>query len=269
MATAFSFTTSTDVAGVIASARSLGAHLAAKLESFSSDERTLTDELCDMLCIWLHQCPPVGPGFSLQLGKTTVKQEKKNGADLRLVVYAPEGQKECLFQAKVLDPVTGKLRCATASGFASLRTQLIKARNDCGDLAFLLVYVPSKYLDGNFYGFPSWEQGFCSSFMPGQASMFGATVIPVNALLDNANAWIDPLNKVPHVGGIFSNGIPFSDVLLELLVCLRGEWLDKEPARSIDDIASGSSRTLSVAIEPVASWGEIREAAREALGRDG
>ncbi len=31
---------------------SIGSHIAAKLQAFGSDERTLTDELCDMLLIW-------------------------------------------------------------------------------------------------------------------------------------------------------------------------------------------------------------------------
>ena len=265
MSTAFGFTTLTDAAGVTASSRSLGAHLAAKLESFSSDERTLTDELCDMLCIWLQHSLPTGPAFVLHLKKTTAKQEKKNGADLRLVIHSPAGLKDCLFQAKVLDPTTGKLRCATPAGYVSLRNQLIKARNTCGDLAFLLVYVPSQHLDGAQHGYSSWEQGFCSNATPGKSSMYGATVIPVNALLDNADAWIDPINKVPHVAGTFANGIPFSEALLELLVCLRGQWSDMEQDQPRPDAPSVNFLTLDLTIRPEASWESIRESAAAAL----
>ena len=31
---------------------SVAAHVASKLQEFGTDERTLTDELCDMFCIW-------------------------------------------------------------------------------------------------------------------------------------------------------------------------------------------------------------------------
>lgn len=268
MSTAFGFTTLTDAVGVTVCCRSLGAHLAAKLESFSSDERTLTDELCDMLCIWLKHSPPAGPPFVIHLKKTTAKQETKNGADLRLVIKSPEGLKDCLFQAKVLDPTTGKLRCATPGGYASLRKQLIKARNTCGDLAFLLVYVPSQHLDGAQHGYFSWEQGFCASSTPGQSSMYGATAIPVNSLLDNANAWIDPVNKVPHLTGVFPNGSAFSDVLLELLVCFRGQWRkmgQDEPRR---DARPHNFLTLDIKITPETSWESIRESAAQALRRE-
>ena len=45
MSTAFYFSTLADAALTTAAGRSVGAHLAAKLECFGSDERTLTDEL--------------------------------------------------------------------------------------------------------------------------------------------------------------------------------------------------------------------------------
>src|SRR5687768_16430933 len=70
---------------------SIGVHLAAKLAAFASDERTLTDELCDMLCIWAA-APHAGvqtsygllPGnlFDLSLAKTTTGEEVRTGADL-------------------------------------------------------------------------------------------------------------------------------------------------------------------------------------------
>lgn len=268
MSTAFAFKTSVDSTGVTIAGRSLGAHLAAKLESFSSDERTLTDELCDMLCIWLQQGPTTGPTFMLDISKTTVKQEKKNGADLRVLIQSPDGSKDCLFQAKVLDPLTGKLRCATSSGYVSLRKQLVKARGICGDLAFLLVYVPSQHLNGASHGFGSWEQGFCVSSTPGISSMYGATAIPVNSLIDPYGAWIDPVLKVPHMGGNFSNGVAFSQLLLELLVCFRGSWGGQEVQRGLDDNSSRHFLTLYLGIKPEAPWDSIRKDAYEVLRRD-
>ena len=251
MPTAFSFSVLADASLATSAGRSVGAHLAAKLECFGSDERTLTDELCDMLCIWLNYGTVVGAPFVLWLAKTTAKQESKNGADLRLVINSPLGVKDCLLQAKVLDPSTGLLR----GSYAKLRNQLIKARNHCGSLAFLLVYVPSQYLDGNKHGFGSWEQGFCKNSSPGLSSAFGATLIPVDKLLDSTNAWIDATNKVPHLNGNFSNGIPLSQLLLELLVCLRGRWNNEQFANQAHPLErSENFLTLFASITPEAPW---------------
>lgn len=269
MSTAFGFSALVDAAGVTASGRSIGAHIAAKLESFSSDERTLTDELCDMLCIWLDSCAPSAPVFTLNIKKTTVKQEQKNGADLRLIVRSAQGVKDCLLQAKVLDPSTGKLRCATPAGYASLKKQLKKARGASGSLAFLLVYVPSQFLDGKSHRFASWEQGFCAACGPQHSSAYGATIIPVDDLLDASGNWIDPVNKVPHAGGVFTNGVMFSKFLLELLVCLRGSWAPRENEyRALDLNPLRHAVTLDVAISSDAAMSEIRESALIAMSSD-
>jgi len=60
MSTAFSFKARTDLRAVEVVAKSVGAHLASKLQCFHSDERTLTDELCDMTCIWLRGSHQIG-----------------------------------------------------------------------------------------------------------------------------------------------------------------------------------------------------------------
>ena len=52
MAITRNFPVTTDISLLPEIANSLGAHLAAKLQGFASDERTLTDEFCDMICIW-------------------------------------------------------------------------------------------------------------------------------------------------------------------------------------------------------------------------
>lgn len=264
--TAFSFTVLTNTTHIAHAGRSLGAHLAAKLECFGTDERTLTDELCDMLCIWLNHTsthpPPTGSPIQLRLAKTTAKQEAINGADLRLVVHSKQGVKDCLLQAKVFDSSAGRLR----GDYEKLRTQLVKARSHCGSLAFLLVYVPAKHLDGAFHGFSSWEQGFCNAFLPGVSSSFGATAIPVDTLLDPAGDWIDKVDKVPHSSGHFHNGLSVAQLLLELLVCIRGRW---SPAVSAAHFASEGEDahflTLSAFVSSEVSWDTLQQEARAAL----
>jgi hypothetical protein len=265
MSTAFSFSTLADAALTTAACRSVGAHLAAKLECFGSDERTLTDELCDMLCIWLNRGRISGAPFVLKLAKWTAKQEAKNGADFALVVTSTLGEKYCLLQAKVFDSNKARLR----GSYAKLKSQLINARNNSGSLAFLLVYVPSKQLDGKQHGFGSWEQGFCSSSTPGASSAFGATAIPVDKLLDSTNAWIDRVKKVPHTNGIFLNGVPFAQLLLELLVCLRGEW-DARKFRSSEVLRDQNKPflTLAASIIPEAPWEILQREARASIDGD-
>jgi hypothetical protein len=53
------FRAQTELNAIPAIGDSLGTHLAAKLQAFGSDERTLTDELCDMLCVWAELLPTV------------------------------------------------------------------------------------------------------------------------------------------------------------------------------------------------------------------
>lgn len=267
MPTNFNFTATTDLYGIKVCGQSIGAHIAAKLESFGSDERTLTDELCDMLCIWLESHSKYPPAIRIKLGKTTPNEEAKNGADLRLVIQTREGTKDCLFQAKVLDPKTGKLRCATAAGFAKLEDQLSKARAACGDLAFLLVYVPSQYLDGSIHGHGTYEQYFCKKSKPGLTSAQGVTVIPANSLLASGGTWKNPADPVPHINGKFNNGIPFWQVFLELLVCRRGAWNHQMGELQL----TGDGRTpnflqLVVHADSETPWGQLRDLAGELLG---
>jgi len=188
MSTAFRFSRRIDIGDIPAPAKSAGAHLSAKLELFHTDERTLTDELCDMLCIWLGMQAEFSAStsplaFDLTLSKTTVGEEAQNGADLELIVSTPLGTKRCLMQAKVLDPSTKRLRCDSSPGWRKLRKQLVAARKDAGDLAFLLIYVPASVLDADHFGFTTYEQGLylkagdnvgASGNLP---AYFGATLI--------------------------------------------------------------------------------------------
>jgi hypothetical protein len=188
MSTAFTFSKRIELSDVPPTAQSVGAHLAAKLQSFGSDERTLTDELCDMMCIWLGiqaiGSPASGSGaFTITLSKTTTSEEVLTGADLELIVSSPLGTKRCLVQAKVLDSTTGKLRCDSKDGWKKLRSQHVAARAEVGDLAFLLIYVPGSLLNGAKYGHVTYEQGFIQAPGGSTEAYFGATLIGVNDLL--------------------------------------------------------------------------------------
>jgi hypothetical protein len=187
VSTTSSFTVSLDISDVHWSAKSVGAHLAAKLQLFQTDERTLTDELCDMLCIWLQiqsSQPQSGAvPVTLTLSKTTAKEEAKIGADLELIVSSPLGSQRCLIQAKVLDPSTLRMRCDSVDGWKKLRKQLVAAHKNVGDLAFLLIYVPSALLDGNSYGFGTYEQLSLSPPLGATPACYGATLVAVNDLL--------------------------------------------------------------------------------------
>lgn len=232
MSTASTFTRRLDLSDIPQPAKSVGAHLAAKLQLFQTDERTLTDELCDMLCIWLgmhaHRRPhAISPSksFTLTLSKTTTAEEVKNGADLELLVSSPLGVKRCLVQAKVLDPLSGKLRCDSVTGWKKLRSQLVAARKEAGDLAFLLIYVPGENLNGRSYGYGTYEQQ--GHFKPKGTTpaYYGATMIPVDALLGPSGRWRNSKLKVPQTSkGHFKGGIALWRVLLELLLCRRSSW---------------------------------------------
>jgi len=258
---------------VVQPAQSVGAHLAAKLQSFASDERTLTDELCDMLCIWLSATaatPSGHPTFWLELEKTTAPVEVITGADLELVVSSPLGFKRCLLQAKVLDPATGKLRCASKQGWEDLRVQLSKARASARDLAFLLVYVPGTLLNGKDYGYSTYEQEFLKTARGRLEAFMGATVIAVDDLLAPNDQWIDPVKKVRELTpGQFHAGIPFWRFLLELMLCLRSTW-QFDTRVSVPDNAQ-PFRSLSIGAKEVSreTWDEIQAMGTEWLRSHG
>ena len=253
-----------------------GAHLAAKLDCFSTDERTLTDELCDMLCIWLVIQVMTGRHatsslFDLSLAKTTTAEETEHGADLELIVASPLGRKRCLIQAKVLDPERQRLRCDSTEGWEKLRSQLVNCRDEAGDLAYLLVYIPGRLLDRQEFGFGTYEQGFLNSTPLSKAphnkeSYFGATIIPVSELIRPSGQWRSTKYKVKRdKNGSFKGGIPFWRFLLELLLCRQGQWdngnapfneVGLPPFRRFVMTASGIS---------VTEWREMQELADEWL----
>ena len=248
MATGRAFTARASVPLIIDAANSVGAHLAAKLAEFVSDERTLTDELCDMLCIWSQAFGASGamsipgsrvPGatFDLSLRKTTTSEEARTGADLKLTVTSPLGSKTALIQAKVFDSTKDSLRYDATKDWDRLRKQLANAQQEVDDLAFLLLYIPATLLDGAHHGFPTWEQGFVSSVGgPGTSSKYGATFIAANKLVNKRNAWKSK-KRLAHLGAAQFEpaGISFGRLILEMLACRRGTWTQSELSVDPDD----------------------------------
>ena len=88
----------------------LGSHLASKLQLFGTDERTLTDDLCEMffLYIWV-QAPSttinkythraLQKDLEITITKSTQQQEAEFGYDLAIRLTSPEGIKYALLQS--------------------------------------------------------------------------------------------------------------------------------------------------------------------------
>lgn len=231
-------------------ANSMGAHAAAKLGQFASDERTLTDDICDMFFIWAGQAGPTSiasaerqvlntlpeRAFEVTITKTSQREEATVGADFAIKVVTPNGAKRALIQAKVFDPQDQQLRCDSPAGWDKLWSQLVLMRQR-SPLSFLLIYVPAGELNGQDQGVATWEQGY--GVPPGSAtsSKFGITLIPVEDLLDYNNNWLNS-PPVMHVGdGHFRpSGLSIAKLLLEMLVCKRGSWI---PPTDFPDDGSG------------------------------
>lgn len=213
---------------------SLGAHLAAKLEQFGTDERTLTDELCDMFFIWClgrfsarRRTSQVSPAFELdaEVTKTSQQEEAVVGTDLAFHIAGPRGVKRALFQAKVFDPEDNRLRCDSTAGWDKLWAQLCLMQRQSPDLSFLLIYVPMRRLDGQTYGFATWEQGLRPAGSTQTPSRYGITLVPLDQLIDNQGDW-HHWPPVEHLGGgrFRPRGISLSRLVKDMLVCARGSW---------------------------------------------
>lgn len=278
MSTASTFTQRLNIADIPEPAKAIGAHLGAKLQMFQTDERTLTDELCDMLCIWLGMQAKRSPiiststiDFTLTLSKTTTAQEVKNGADLELIISSPLGKKRCLIQAKVLDPSSRKLRCDSVAGWRKLRTQLVASRKEVGDLAFLLIYVPGGVLNGQDYGYSTYEQYGLYEQRGGIAvaskadAYFGATFVAVDDLLGPSGRWRNTKLKVPQTApGQFKAGVPLWQLFLELLLCRRSSW--STDSKISDAAHIKAFQTLSIGVSEI-DWQCIQQSADQWLRR--
>jgi hypothetical protein len=274
MGTASYFNARVSIQDLIAPAKSVGAHLAAKLDCFFSDERTLTDELCDMFCIWLaveisarRFIPALT--FDLRLAKTTPAEESECGADLELIVGSPLGIKRCLLQAKVVDPQSLRLRYDSKKGWKKLRQQLKDARNEVGDLAYLLVYVPARLLDRQQFGFGSYEQAFSATApTTHKESYFGATVIPVSELLGPTGRWRSTKYKVRREpDGSFKGEIPFWRFLLELFLCWQGKWSDSEAPLTDERFPPFRRFVMTASGISVTEWSEMQTLADQFLAQ--
>lgn len=272
MSTASKFTQRLTIADIPSPAMSVGAHLAAKLQLFCTDERTLTDELCDMLCIWLGmeavKAPhkPASIFFDLTISKTTTSQEVKTGADLELIIQSPLGKKRCLIQAKVLDPIKNELRCNSKSGWKKLRKQLVNARKEVGDLAFLLIYVPMNQLNGYFWGYGTHEQKYKIKNSKKISSAYGATLIPANKLIGANNRWRYVKEKVKREqDGSFTSGKPFWIVLLELMLCKIGTWDVSSATSSETGLTAVTSLKIEAGEIDKDKWVELQQRSDEFL----
>jgi hypothetical protein len=156
MPTRTTFPVKANAPALPAISNSVGAHIASKLEAFASDERTLTDELCDMLCLWATRTPLQGGAatiVNLVINKISQNLESTVGADLEILLLSPPGAKRLLAQAKVLDPGTMNLRVIGKASWGDLRIKLAKCRQRAPGLAYLMLYVPKGQLNGSKYAF--------------------------------------------------------------------------------------------------------------------
>lgn len=270
------------VSAFVAVLDSLGAHLSAKLAQFGTDERTLTDELCDMFLIWSEQAMSRPPHVRtpprvrhipdievpIVISKTTQQAEAQIGADLAITITSPEGTKRALLQAKVLDPQDNRLRCDSSEGWQKLWSQLVLMRQVAGKLAFLLLYVPGGKLDSSNYGYGTWEQ---QRRPPGGSSTecrFGVTIIPVDDLLDNSGRWSHAI-PVRHDGdGTFTPpGLTLLDLFIDLLACNRGVWQPETLVTTEEHfpIQFTAYREIgaSFAAVPIEAWRQIVSSLRE------
>lgn len=224
--------------------RSIGSHIAAKLQAFGSDERTLTDELCDMLLIWSQSFDAShsrrAGKLHLKLTKTTQIEEAASGADLELIVRMPWGLKKALLQAKVLDPNDDptkiRLRYDSRAGWEKLRQQLKALDKNSPGLGFLTIYVPGGELLTTPSEFSTWEQSIVSSTKGSTSSEKGILFFPVQDLLGKSMKWRRRKKKLEYRGNgkFFPAGISLTTLLTDLLICRRGQR-DKDKIKSASE----------------------------------
>lgn len=256
MAVVRRFRARTSVAALAAALDSVGAHLAAKLQAFGTDERTLTDELCDMFCIWSadpsfqHHLDGALPLNSMALAqmvdvtitKTTQWQEARAGADLALRVTTPLGMKRALFQAKVVEPDTLRLRCHSKAGWLELWSQLVLMRQFNGTSSYLLAYLPANLLKRGSHPFLTWEHSIPKWSPSGLDSAYGATAIPVDSLLRPDGKW--RFRPPVAFGGSHrrTSGLTMARLLIDLLSCGQGgTWA---PAANVTPLGDWSGAQL-------------------------
>ena len=113
--------------------------------------------------------------------------------------------------------------------------------------------------------------GFCQPVaVDGHAqAYFGATLIPVSALLDPSGRWLNTKLKVPQCSaGQFKGGIALWRVLIELLLCRRSSWLPDSDARDQEPLQA--FRRLSIGASGIeeGTWRELQASAEQYLPPD-
>ena len=231
---------------------SVAAHIAAKLECFNSDERTLTDELCDMLSIalwhlstqnqkyriphpYLSSIPSTQ--FQIDLAKTTAPEEDRIGADFELAVSTPSGFKHALFQAKAIDSVTSDFRNRSRATMRFMAKQLRKMRQAARNTSFLLAYIPASHLDGANQGFTTWEQQLYQNRNQNisiHSSRNGASTIGVNVLLVGNNQLLSKKKFTYSSHNLFTpSSQPLTITVLGLIACTFGIYSNPDQQGSV------------------------------------
>jgi hypothetical protein len=171
--------------------------------------------------------------FKVTITKTTQQEEAAIGADLGIRIESPLGVKRALMQAKVYDPQDDRLRCDSPAEWDRVWNQLFLMHNR-SPLAFFLIYVPAAKLNWAPQGIPTWEQGYRPEKQTDTSSKFGATLIPVDSLLNSKNNynWQYP-KPVSHIGdGRFRpEGISLAKLLIEMVLCRQGDWIPSRQFR--------------------------------------
>jgi len=88
--------------------------------------------------------------------------------------------------------------------------------------------------DGRAYTYPTYGHGFMGEASGPTESCFGATLIPVGALLSSNGRWRYKTKVRQPAPGFFADGIAFWQLLLELLLCRRSTWTDSKLGQNIE-----------------------------------
>ncbi len=80
----------------------------------------------------------------------------------------------------------------------------------------------------------TYEQGFVGEASGPTESCFGATLILVDALLSSNDRWRYKTKVRQTAPGVFTDGIAFWQLLLELLLCRRSTWTDSKLRPNIE-----------------------------------
>lgn len=267
-----SFSSSVSIGQLVTICDAVSAHVSAKLQHFGSDERTLTDELVDMFWLWAaHTRPESGATlFDLRIEKFAWPEESHYGADLEFVLSTPAGFKRVLAQAEVLDPDSLKPGCKDSQAWEHFRLQLRKVREHAGLLGVAMLYCPAAELRAAPISIGTWEQ-CTATWSPGRrAPRLGVTLIPADSLIAKRICRWNYHGRLTYVAGKFApEGVSFTQFILELITCRRGQWVSRSTYSPTSDAEAPAARLVlsaSIAEENPAVWNAVVEHASTILG---